>query len=80
MPARDEKGQANVNVDACRRIRKVLRIGHSYAITIPGTFVRRNASGPALYLATRIAEDGSYRVEPIVPTGPGSECADDPAG
>ena len=58
-----------------QRIRKLLHLGNSHAVTIPDKWVKQYVNPKQPYLTTSLLADGSILVRPFNPKDPtGNEC------
>jgi hypothetical protein len=55
------------------RLRKLLHLGNSYAVTIPTGWVRMYSDPKLPYVTTRLQPDGSIVLRPYDPTDPTGE-------
>jgi len=53
-----------------QRLRKLLLLGNSHAVTIPTTWVRRYVDPKLPYVTTALLEDGSILLQPFDPKNP----------
>ena len=56
------------------KLRKVIQLGHTYAITIPPDWVRSTYPNGAKYATVTVAEDGTLSITPYPDTRRPSVC------
>jgi antitoxin component of MazEF toxin-antitoxin module len=58
-----------------QRLRKLLELGNSFAVTIPTKWVRTYVNPKLKYVTTSLQDDGSILLRPFNPNDPiGEEC------